>query len=159
MKVLGIDPGTGRVGWAILEGNRAHQTLIDTGCFETKAGLPVPRRLHLIHQEVTRLIQEFQPDAAAVESLFYFKNAKTVMQVSQARGVVLVALEQQALPAYDYTPLQVKQAVTGYGRADKNQVQQMVKSILKLKAIPKPDDAADAAAVALTHFFSHHPMG
>lgn len=158
MKVLGIDPGYGRVGWAVVEGHRSVQKLVQYGCFETKAGLESSRRLQLIYEEMQRLVVEFTPDEAVVEELFFFKNQKTVMQVGQARGVIVVSLVQAKVPVFEYTPLQVKQSVTGYGRAEKQQVQMMVKSILKLKTIPRPDDAADAVAVALTHFFTNRML-
>lgn len=158
MKILGIDPGYGRVGWAVVEGNRSVQQLVEYGCFETKAGLESSLRLQLIYDEMQRLVAEFSPDEAVVEELFFFKNQKTVMQVGQARGVIVVSLVRAQVPVYEYTPLQVKQSVTGYGRAEKQQVQMMVKSILKLKVVPQPDDAADAVAVALTHFFTHRNL-
>lgn len=158
MKVLGIDPGYGRVGWAVVEGNRSVQKLEEYGCFETKVGLESSRRLQLIYDEMQRLVAEFGPDEAVVEELFFFKNQKTVMQVGQARGVIVLSLVQAQVPVFEYTPLQVKQSVTGYGRAEKQQVQMMVKSILKLKTIPRPDDAADAVAVALTHFFTNRTL-
>jgi crossover junction endodeoxyribonuclease RuvC len=158
MRVLGVDPGYGRFGWAILEGNRSHQTLTACGCEETAAGLEAPERYLKVQVKLEQLIAEYQPEAAAVESLFFFKNAKTVIKVSESRGVVVVTLAQAGIKTYDYTPLQVKQAVTGYGRAEKEQVQKMVKAILKLKAVPKPDDAADAGAVGLTYLFTNHDL-
>ena len=154
MRVLGIDPGFGRLGWAVVDGNRATQTVVEWGCFETKAGLEPSRRYEMVAEELERLIGEYSPQVAAVEDIFFFKNAKTVIKVAESRGVVVVGCRQAGLQVYDYTPLQVKQSVSGYGRADKKQVQQMVKVILKLESIPRPDDAADAVAVALTHLFS-----
>lgn len=154
-RVLGIDPGTGRTGWAVVEGNRARQELVASGCFETKPKMKQSKRLKLIFEKVQELVQEFEVGEAAVEELYFFKNAKTVIRVGEARGATIAALEQKGVVVYDYTPLQVKQTVSGYGRADKKQVQQMVKRILRLEEVPKPDDAADAVAVALTHFFTN----
>lgn len=151
MKILGIDPGTARLGWGVID----QETMIDCGCLETKANQPEEKRLQLLFDQLTKLIKKYRSEAVAVEKLFFFKNLTTVMPVAQSRGIVLLAAAQNNLPVFSYTPLQIKQAVTGYGRAEKNQVQQMVKSILKLKTIPKPDDAADALAVALTHAFSY----
>jgi crossover junction endodeoxyribonuclease RuvC len=159
MKVLGIDPGYGRFGWAVVKGNRAKQSLVACGCEETPSGEAAPERYLTVFVRLEKLIAEYQPDEAAVESLFYFKNAKTVIKVSESRGVVVVGLARANIKVYDYTPLQVKQTVTGYGRAEKFQIQMMVKTILKLKEVPKPDDAADAVAVALTHLFTDNRLG
>ena len=155
MRVLGIDPGYGRFGWSILDGNRARQDLVVCGCEETPLSAASAVRYLQIQEKLEKILAEFKPDEAAVESLFYFKNAKTVIKVSESRGVVVVGLARAKIRAYDYTPLQVKQTITGYGRAEKKQVQIMVKAILKLKEVPKPDDAADAVAVALTHLFTN----
>lgn len=155
MKVLGIDPGFGRMGWAVLEGNRQKQVLIDSGCVETSVKETLEQRLYAVFVEVKTLACDFRPDCAALEELFFFKNQKTVMQVGQSRGAIIAAAMESSLPIFHYTPLQVKQSISGYGRAEKSQVQKMVKSILKLPTILKPDDAADAAAVALTHFFTN----
>lgn len=153
-RVMGIDPGTGRMGWAVVEGNRARQTLIACGCVETPPNSKQSLRLMQIDEELAALIAEHKPNSSAVEALFFFKNAKTVISVAEARGVIVVGLQRAGLPVADYTPLQVKQSVTGYGRADKKQVETMVKNILKLKDQPKQlDDAMDAVAVALTHLF------
>ena len=151
MKILGVDPGTARLGWGVTSG----ETMISCGCLETKAGLAEEARLKTLFENLNRLIKKYQPEAVAIEKLFFFKNQTTVISVAQSRGVVLLAAAQNHLPVFSYTPLQIKQAVAGYGRAEKNQVQQMIKSILKLKSLPKPDDAADALAVALTHEFSY----
>lgn len=155
VRVLGIDPGFGRLGWAVLDGNRVKQSLVGWGCFETESGIESARRYELVVLELERLIEEYEPGVAAVEDIFFFKNAKTVIRVAESRGVVVVGCKRAGLEVFDYTPLQVKQAVSGYGRADKKQVQQMVKTILKLDKIPKPDDAADAVAVGLTHLFTY----
>lgn len=158
MKVLGIDPGTGRLGWAILKKEGSKEELIDCGCFETKTNSPQPDRLVKIFDFLTKLIDQHQPDVAAIENLFFANNAKTVMSVSESRGVVVLACRRAGLDIFNYTPLQIKSALTGHGQADKKQVQYMVVQILKLKATPQPDDTADAVAAALTHFF-HHPRG
>lgn len=153
MKVLGIDPGFGRMGWAIVEGNRSKQVLVECGCLETAAADSLETRLIEIDSFIGELVEKFKPDEAAAEELYFFKNQKTVMGVGMARGVIVVALTRAKLPVYHYTPLQVKSTVAGYGKADKKQVQMLVKATLKLKEVPRPDDAADACAVALTHMF------
>lgn len=153
-RILGIDCGTALTGWAVLQqGDKrgAEFKIHGYGVIRTKADLAVGARLNIIYNSTIEIIEKFAPDLAAVESLFYFKNKKTVMTVGQARGVVLLAAEKKGLTCYDYTPLQIKQSVTGYGRANKKQVQNMVKKILKIDKIPKPDDAADALAVAICH--------
>lgn len=155
MLIFGVDPGTARLGWGIIIYKNNQPTVGEYGCLETKATDPESKRLLSLFTGFTKLLKKFRPDAVSVEDLFFFKNQKTVIKVSQARGVVLVAAELLKLPVFSYTPLQVKSSVTGYGRADKNQVQQMIKNILKLEFVPQPDDAADALAVALTHAFSH----
>lgn len=153
MRVLGIDPGFGRMGWAVVEGNRSKQVLVDVGCLKTSPDDSLSERLIEIYDHMEDLIKKHEPEAVAVEDIFYFKNAKTVIDVSQARGVILLAIVKNKLPYFGYTPLQVKNTVAGYGKAEKKQVQMMVKSQLRLNSVPKPDDAADACAVALTHFF------
>lgn len=158
MRVLGIDPGYGRFGWAILEGNKAEQHLIACGCEETKAGLESAQRYLTVLEKLEALLKEFKPESAAVETIFYFKNAKTVIKVSESRGVVVMGLARARVEIHDYSPLQVKQAVTGYGRAEKKQVQTMVKQILHLEVVPRPDDAADAVAVGLTHMFTNNAL-
>jgi crossover junction endodeoxyribonuclease RuvC len=156
MKVLGIDPGTGRVGWAVVTHENGKDVLTECGCFETKVKSELPERLEKIHLFLTDLIKKNSPDILAVESLFFAKNVTTAFDVGAARGVILLAGQEAHLPIFQYTPLQVKSSLTGYGKAEKNQIQFMVTRILHLKEIPKPDDAADAVAIALTHLF-HHP--
>jgi crossover junction endodeoxyribonuclease RuvC len=151
MKVLGIDPGTGRLGWSIVEGSRNKQVLVACGCLETAVNGVPSQRLAALHEKLEEIIKEFKPEVAAVEELFFFKNAKTVIRVSEARGMAIALFALSGLEVFDYTPLQIKQTVTGYGRAEKQQVQLMVKSMLKLVRPIKPDDAADAVAVAVTH--------
>jgi crossover junction endodeoxyribonuclease RuvC len=159
MKVLGIDPGTGRVGWGVVDHEGGKDTLIECGCFETKVNSELPERLHKIHIFLKDLITKFKPDILAVESLFFATNVKTAFDVGAARGVILLAGEEAKLPIFQYTPLQVKSSLVGYGQAEKHQIQFMVTKILHLKETPKPDDAADAIAIALTHIFHHpHPV-
>jgi crossover junction endodeoxyribonuclease RuvC len=149
---MGIDPGTATTGYCILSDAGGSQvSVMEYGCIKTtKNDLP-EKRLSQIHSKLKDLLRKFQPKCVAVEKLFFNTNTKTAMAVGQARGVILLAAAGEGVDIAEYTPLQVKMALTGYGRADKNQVQQMVKTLLKLKEIPKPDDAADAIAVALCH--------
>lgn len=151
MIIMGIDPGIAIVGYGIIEysGNKA--TCIDYGAVTTKAHTPLSDRLKKVYEGLNFLIDKYQPKAVAVEELFFNNNAKTAIAVGQGRGVCLLSAALADIPVFEYTPLQVKQAVTGYGRADKLQVQNMVKMLLNLKAIPKPDDAADALAIAICH--------
>ncbi len=148
--ILGIDPGFGRVGWGVIgeAGNKLHA--IDYGVIETPAGTPFTKRLRLIFTKVSDLIRSYHPDVSGVERLFFSRNTTTAMQVSEARGVILLALAQAGIPVHECTPQAVKQALSSNGRADKTQVQRMVKVLLNLKEIPKPDDVADALAIAVT---------
>jgi crossover junction endodeoxyribonuclease RuvC len=155
MKILGIDPGIGRLGWGSITVLGAKLQVHTYGCIETEKSLPVEKRLLQIYLALTEIIQKEKPEALAVEELFFNTNVSTAMAVGQARGVVLLLGAQNRLPIGIYTPLQVKVAVTGFGKAEKAQVGQMVKVILKLPAVPKPDDTADALAVAITHAFSY----
>ena len=148
MKILGIDPGYGILGWSIIDSN---QKLIDYGVIETESGLPIEQRLLDIHKKLLRLISLHKPDCAAIERLFFTKNIKTGMDVAKTIGVVILTLSLRDIGCHEYTPSQVKQAITGYGRADKNQMKFMIKSIFKMKDAPTPDDAADALAIALCH--------
>lgn len=154
MKVLGIDPGIGRMGWGVVTLQSAKLYVHHFGCIETKSTQSVEKRLEAIYEALTDIITAEKPDAMAVEELFFNTNAKTAMVVGQARGVVLLTGAQHNLPIGVYTPSQVKVAVTGFGKAEKPQVGQMVKVLLKLDKVPKPDDTADALAVAITHAFS-----
>ena len=154
MLILGIDPGIARTGWGVIEIRNSKFEIRNYGCIETSARLSSEKRLKYIYDSVENTIKEHKPDVLAVEELFFNTNAKTAFIVGQARGVILLAASKKKLPIATYTPLQVKIAVTGYGRADKSQIGQMIKTILKLNSIPKPDDVADALAVALTHAFS-----
>ncbi len=151
MRILGIDPGTATVGWGVIEVIGGKIELIGYGHISTAKELPLSKRLLEIATDIRDLLTHYSPDEAAIEELFFFKNQKTVISVGQARGAILLTLEEKNVIISGYTPLQVKQALTNYGRADKAQIQTMVKAILKLKEIPKPDDAADALAIALCH--------
>jgi crossover junction endodeoxyribonuclease RuvC len=155
MRILGLDPGIGRTGWGIIEVQSSKLKVQSFGCIETSKDLLTEKRLQELYEKVTVILKEEKPDAFAIEELFFNTNVTTAMIVGQARGVVLLAAVQQGVPISIYTPLQVKIAVTGYGRAEKRQVGQMVKTILGLEAIPKPDDTADALAIAITHAFSY----
>jgi crossover junction endodeoxyribonuclease RuvC len=149
--ILGIDPGTAATGWGVIKDTSQKTELVAFGCIETSKEKPTVRRLEEIAADLSQIIKRYRPDEVAIEELFFFKNLKTAIKVAQARGVLLVTAARHRAKIYEYTPLQVKQALTGYGRADKNQVQIMVKNILRMKKIPRPDDAADALAVALCH--------
>jgi len=155
MRILGIDPGIGRTGWGVIEIEKGELRVEKFGCIETKPTVPLEKRLQELYEQIVAIVTAEKPDALAIEDLFFNTNAKTALVVGQARGVVLLVAAQYDLALAVYTPLQVKIAVTGYGRAEKSQVGQMVKTILKLPSIPKPDDTADALAIALTHAFSH----
>ncbi|MBI9045578.1 MAG: crossover junction endodeoxyribonuclease RuvC [Anaerolineaceae bacterium] len=155
MIVVGIDPGTAITGYAFIkELKDGSLEVLDYGVITTPAKQALEIRLLKIHQELNKLVALHQPQSGAVESLFFQKNVKTALSVGHARGVVLLAFAEAGLPVTDYTPLQVKQAVVGYGKADKHQVQHMVKALLGLEDIPRPDDAADALAVAICHMHS-----
>jgi len=151
MIILGIDPGLATLGYGVIEADNNRRRLIQFGTLTTPAGQPMPQRLRAIFQGMNQLMDIYQPDDVAFEELFFTNNTTTGMAVSAARGVALVAVVQRTDNLYEYTPMQIKQAVTGYGGADKHQVQQMVKMLLNMKDIARPDDAADALAVALTH--------
>lgn len=151
MRILGIDPGYGKIGYGILDktGNR-FQT-VDYGVIYTDKEKALPLRLYEIKQKITTLIEKYHPDESSVEDLFFFRNVTTAIQVGEARGVILVALVENKIPIYEYTPFQIKQAVTGYGKAEKGQVSRTLKLLLNLKKNPTPDDAADALATAFCH--------
>lgn len=149
MIILGIDPGTATTGFGLIEKNKSNLKLLKYGCIKTSVKLSTAERLNVIHKELNSLIKKSKPDIVAVEDIFFFKNLKTAIKVSQARGVILLTIAKSKIPVAEYTPLQIKQAVACYGRAEKIQVQKMVKYLLGLKELPKPDDAADALAVAI----------
>ncbi len=151
MRILGIDPGTGIVGFGVIDARGVHKTMIDAGVIRTPVHQPAQERLLTIYNEIQEIITLNKPEVMVVEQLFFARNVTTAMTVSQARGVILLAGQQAGLTLVEFTPLQIKQALTGYGKADKKQVQEMVKLQLQLEVIPKPDDCADALAAALTY--------
>ncbi|MCM1363369.1 MAG: crossover junction endodeoxyribonuclease RuvC [Faecalibacterium sp.] len=151
MIILGIDPGYAIVGFGVLDYRNNHFDVVDFGAITTPSGMPFNRRLEIIYDELTAIIEKHKPVAMSVEKVFYNSNAKTVIDVSQARGVIMLAAQKNRVPVFEYTPLQVKQSVVGYGRAEKKQIQEMTKRILSLEKVPKPDDTADALAMAICH--------
>ncbi len=151
MRILGIDPGYAIVGFGVLDYQNNKFSVVDYGAITTPAGMDFSRRLEIIYDETEVIIKRHKPEAMAIEKLFYNTNAKTVIDVGQARGVIMLAAQKNQLPAFEYTPLQVKQSVVGYGRAEKKQVQEMTRIMLHLDSIPKPDDTADALAMAICH--------
>ena len=151
MLILGIDPGYAIIGWGVVRFERGKYIPVDFGAITTDAGTPVNRRLELIYDQLNTLLDTHHPDAVAVEKLYFQNNQKTAIDVAQARGVTMLALQQHGVPVFEYTPLQVKSAVTGFGQAQKPQVMEMTKRLLRLKAVPKPDDTADALAIAICH--------
>ncbi|MGN0658450.1 MAG: crossover junction endodeoxyribonuclease RuvC [Emergencia sp.] len=151
MRILGIDPGYAILGWGVLDMRGNRFSVVDYGAITTDAGTEMPQRLQHLYTELTAVIQQYRPEAASIEELFFNSNAKTAIMVGQARGVAVLACVNGGLDIYEYTPLQIKQALVGYGRADKKQVQAMVKAILNLPEVPKPDDTADAVAAAICH--------
>ncbi len=151
MRILGIDPGIAIVGFGVIDCQGSRLQMVQYGAVNTAAGLPLATRLVQIERDIEKLIDLFEPDEIAVEELFFTKNITTGIAVAHGRGVILCAAEKKGIPIYEYTPMQVKQAVVGYGLAEKRQVMDMVRRLLKLKAVPRPDDAADALAIALCH--------
>ena len=154
MRILGIDPGTAIMGWGVIDEQGGTPTLVECGALTTAAGLPQQERLLILYDGLQTILQKHAPQAGAIEELFFGKNVNTAIHVGQARGVALLALAQAGVPIYEYKPLAVKQAVAGYGGADKKQMQDMVRMTLKLPAIIKPDDAADAVAIAICHAYT-----
>lgn len=157
MLVMGIDPGTATTGYGLVQsrerGARGH--LVDYGTIRTPADMGMPERLLVIHHELQNLLETYHPDVVAIEELFFHRNAKTAISVAQSRGVLVMTVARTGIQVAEYTPLQVKQAVVGYGNASKHQVQMMVQALLALKEIPRPDDAADALAIAICHLHSY----
>ena len=151
MRILGIDPGIAIVGFGLIESDRGAMRMLQYGAVTTEAGLPLATRLVQIEDDMRALIQQLRPDEIAIEEMFFSKNITTGIAVAHGRGVVLCTAERLGVPIFEYTPMQVKQAVVGYGLAEKRQVMDMTKRLLKLKAVPKPDDAADALAIAICH--------
>jgi crossover junction endodeoxyribonuclease RuvC len=155
MLVIGIDPGTAITGYGLVrESEDGSLKAVEYGVIQTPANSPMPERLLLLHEKLNEILTRHQPDSSAVEMLFFQRNVKTAITVGQGRGVILLALAQAGVPIAEYTPLEIKQAITGYGKADKRQVQDMVRTLLGLEETPKPDDAADALAVAICHLHS-----
>jgi crossover junction endodeoxyribonuclease RuvC len=151
MRILGIDPGTGILGFGVIDTAGQKAKMVDAGVVRTQTHQPEQERLLTIFDSLQEIIQSTKPQAASVEKLFFARNVTTAMAVAQARGVVLLVAQQHNVPIAEYTPLQIKMSLTGYGKADKKQVQEMVRVLLNLKEVPKPDDCADALAAALTH--------
>ena len=154
MTILGIDPGTATTGWGVIKVVKNTPNYIASGTISTDKKHTDEERLHTIYKDLGALLTTYKPEALALENLFFNTNSKTALTVGQALGVIMLVAVTSEIPIYSYTPLQVKMAMTGYGRADKKQIQEMVKNILKLPQVPRPDDAADALAVALTHAFT-----
>ncbi len=156
MRIIGIDPGYAIVGFGIIEYDRARFNVVDYGAITTPAGMDFNTRLLEIYSDLCYVLDKFRPDFLAIERLYFTTNQKTAIDVAQARGIVLLAARQRDIPVFEYTPLQVKQSVTGYGKAIKKQVQEMTTRILHLDEIPKPDDTADALAIAICHAHSYN---
>jgi crossover junction endodeoxyribonuclease RuvC len=154
VRVIGIDPGTAITGWGVVEGEGDDLVSVAYGVITTAAGTPLPERLQTIYRELGQIVDQWQPETSAIEELFFSKNAKTALAVGHGRGAAMLALANAKLPIVEYKPLEVKQAITGHGGADKQQMQHMVKLLLSLDDIPRPDDAADALAVAICHLHS-----
>ena len=151
MRILGIDPGVATIGFGLIEADRASVRLLRYGVITTPPGIPLSTRLYQISQDMSQLLAQFKPEEVAVEELFFSKNITTGIAVAHGRGVILLEVERAGVPVYEYTPMQVKQAVAGYGGADKRQVMLMTQRLLKMKSVPRPDDAADALAIAICH--------
>ena len=151
MRVLGIDPGYALVGYGLIDYDGYNSKIVDYGVVSTPKEETLPNRLFVIYKTLKKIIEIYKPDVVSIEELFYFKNQKTIIPVAEARGVIVLTCKECGIDVYEYTPLQIKQALTGVGRAEKAQVRFMVKTLLGLDSIPKPDDAADAVAAALCH--------
>lgn len=151
VRILGIDPGIAIVGFGLIEADRGKTRLLNYGAITTPAGLPLARRLVQIEQDMGELIAQLKPDAIAVEELFFSNNITTGIAVAHGRGIILCTAEKSGVPLYEYTPMQVKQAITGYGKAVKKQIQEMTRIMLHLESVPKPDDTADALGMAIAH--------
>ena len=151
MKILGIDPGMAIVGYSIIDVDGDNFSLITSGSIQTKKGMSDASRLYEIFEDISVIIDKYKPDIASVEKLYYFRNQTTIIPVAEARGVIVMALEKHGIPVYEYTPMEVKQVLTGFGRADKKQVEQMVKIALGCQDLPKLDDTVDSIAIAICH--------
>lgn len=152
--ILGIDPGYALIGYGVISFEKGKFKTLNFGAITTSPELSFPQRLEVIYRDMNQLLKEFKPDALSIEKLFFNTNTTTAIDVAQARGTIILAAQMNSVPIFEYTPLQVKSAVTGYGRAEKNQVMDMTKSLLGLKSVPKPDDTADALALAICHAYS-----
>lgn len=152
MRILGLDPGTATTGYGIVDVVEGEFTAVTYGVITTPAKMPMPQRLQKIHQELQQLLEEYQPDSVGIEEVFFGRNVTTAITVGQARGVLLLTVANAGLPIGEYSPPKIKDAVTGYGKADKAQVQLMVRNLLDLEETPRPDDAADGLAIAITHY-------
>lgn len=150
--ILGIDPGFGRMGYAVVEQNGSNQTIREMGCIETDKETLYHKRLHQMGKNIAKIIQKNKPDSIALEKIFFSKNQKTALKIAEVRGLIIYISEEAKIPIYEFTPLEVKIAICGYGRADKKQVESMVKSLIKLESLPKYDDTTDAIAIAITAF-------
>ena len=159
MRILGIDPGYAIMGYGVLDYNGNRFKTVGYGSVETEAGLPMPERLKLLYDGLTAIIQKYEPDEVSIEELFFNRNVTTAIGVGEARGVAMLACVEGGLVVSEYTPMQIKQALVGYGKAEKAQVQMMVKTILNLPEVPKPDDTADAVAAAICHAHSRNARG
>ena len=151
MRILGIDPGYATIGFGLIEAARGQTQMLNYGAISTPPGVPFPRRLEILFDDMTTLLKETQPEAISIEQLFFGNNITTGIDVAHGRGVILLAAQKAGVPIFEYTPMQVKQSVVGYGKATKLQVMDMTKRLLHLQAVPRPDDAADALALALCH--------
>lgn len=151
MKILGIDPGMAIVGYSVVDVDGENFTLVTSGSIQTQKGMSDASRLYEIFQDISVIIDKYKPDIASVEKLFYFRNQTTIIPVAEARGVIIMALEKFKVPIYEYTPMEVKQVLTGFGRADKKHVEQMVKITLNCEDLPKLDDTVDSIAIAICH--------
>lgn len=156
MKIFGIDPGMAIVGYSIIDFDGDNLALLNSGSIKTSKNNTESQRLLEIFEDITTLIEKYKPDIASIEKLFFFKNQKTVMPVAAARGVIMMALEKCSVPTFEYTPMEIKQTLTGYGRADKKEVEQMVKIALNCQVLPSLDDTVDAMAIAICHTRSHN---
>ena len=155
MTILGIDPGIARLGFGLVVKKAGRVNSLLYGCMETSKDEDEEQRLRILFEKTSRLIKKYKPEAVVLEKIFFSQNVKTALTVGQARGIVMLSGAMFNLPIFSYTPLEVKLAITGYGRADKKQIQKMIQSILNLKKLPQPDDAADALGIAVTHCFTH----
>lgn len=154
MRIMGIDPGYAIVGYGVLDYSSNHFDVAGFGAITTEADISFTKRLEVIYNDMCEILDKYKPDEMGIEKLFFNTNQKTGIDVAQARGVILLSAVERGIPVYEYTPLQVKSSIVGYGRAEKKQVQEMTKSILRLREVPKPDDTADAVAIAITHGYS-----